>query len=57
MSALARYFNTIGKKVIGYDKTGTRITDALQKEGISIGFKDDVDSSFWGGFIPMHGLN
>jgi len=43
MSALARYFNTIGKKVIGYDKTGTRITDALQKEGISIGFKDDVD--------------
>lgn len=43
MSALARYFNTIGKKVIGYDKTSTRITDALQKEGIQVSFEDDIN--------------
>jgi UDP-N-acetylmuramate--alanine ligase len=41
MSALARYFNTLGKRVIGYDKTETRITKALQSEGITITFKDD----------------
>lgn len=43
MSALARYFNASGKRVIGYDKTPTRMTDALQNEGIEIAFKDDVD--------------
>ena len=42
MSALARYFHSQGKKVSGYDKTPTELTDALIGEGISIHFKDDV---------------
>lgn len=40
MSALARYFNASGKKVMGYDKTGTKITAALISEGIDITFDD-----------------
>lgn len=42
MSALARYFNLNGKKVYGYDKTPSKLTDALQKEGIEIIFEDDL---------------
>ena len=36
MSALARYFNTQGVVVAGYDKTPTDLTQALEKEGIKI---------------------
>ena len=43
MSALARYFNTQGIIVSGYDKTPTDLTHALEKEGISIHFEDDVN--------------
>ena len=43
MSALARYFNTQGVFVSGYDKTPTPLTDDLQKEGIQIHFKDDLN--------------
>lgn len=42
MSALARYFNSLGKKVAGYDKTPTPLTDELIKEGINIHFDDDI---------------
>jgi UDP-N-acetylmuramate--alanine ligase len=42
MSALARYFNTQGVFVSGYDKTPTPLTDDLQKEGIQIHFEDDL---------------
>lgn len=42
MSALARYFNASGKKVMGYDKTATKITSALISEGIDINFEDVV---------------
>ncbi len=42
MSALARYFNYNGVKVSGYDKTPTALTTALQTEGISIHFEDDI---------------
>jgi len=42
MSALARYFNILGVKVSGYDKTPTLLTDQLQTEGINIHFKDDI---------------
>jgi len=42
MSALARYFNASGKKVMGYDKTGTKITAALISEGIDITFEDFI---------------
>jgi len=43
MSALARYFNTQGVFVSGYDKTPTPLTDDLQKEGIRIHFEDDLN--------------
>lgn len=42
MSALARYFNTNGKLVAGYDRTPTEITEMLEKEGISVHFTDEV---------------
>ena len=42
MSALARYFNTQGVNVSGYDKTPTSLTDDLIKEGIQIHFEDDI---------------
>lgn len=44
MSALARYFHASGKKVLGYDKTETKLTNALQYEGIEITFKDEITS-------------
>lgn len=43
MSALARYFNAIGKTVKGYDKTPSPLTNKLQEEGIEIHFEDDVE--------------
>ena len=43
MSALARYFNTQGVLVSGYDKTPTALTDDLEKEGIRIHFEDDIN--------------
>jgi UDP-N-acetylmuramate--alanine ligase len=42
MSALARYFKTLGKFVSGYDKTATPLTDHLQAEGMNIHFEDNV---------------
>ena len=42
MSALARYFNAMGKKVAGYDKTPTILTDELIAEGIDIHFEDHI---------------
>ncbi|MEH0157193.1 UDP-N-acetylmuramate--L-alanine ligase [Limibacter armeniacum] len=43
MSAIARWFNTNGKTVAGYDRTPTPLTKALEKEGIAIHFEDDVN--------------
>ena len=43
MSALARYFLASGKKVSGYDKTPTPLTDELIKEGAEIHFEDRPD--------------
>jgi UDP-N-acetylmuramate--alanine ligase len=42
MSALARYFHACGKRVGGYDKTPTRLTEELQGSGIMIHFDDDI---------------
>jgi UDP-N-acetylmuramate--alanine ligase len=42
MSALARYFKTIGKNVSGYDKTETDLTRELQESGIAIHFEDSI---------------
>jgi len=43
MSALARYFKSIGKNVSGYDKTETELTKELHKLGINIHFEDNID--------------
>ena len=43
MSALARYFHTLGKSVAGYDKTSTELTDELIQSGISIHFADKIE--------------
>ena len=43
MSAIARYFHSIGKNVYGYDRTSTQLTDELISEGIGITFEDELD--------------
>jgi UDP-N-acetylmuramate--alanine ligase len=43
MSALARYFKTIGKQVSGYDKMPSALTNELIESGISIHFEDNID--------------
>ena len=43
MSALARWFKHMGKSVKGYDRTETKLTESLQKEGMSIHFEDSLD--------------
>jgi UDP-N-acetylmuramate--alanine ligase len=43
MSAIARYFNHLGIKVMGYDKTPTKLTDELISEGIDIHFEDNIE--------------
>lgn len=40
MSALARYFLSLGWSVAGYDKTPSTLTEALISEGVSIHFDD-----------------
>lgn len=42
MSALARYFQNVGKKVSGYDKTPTMLTDELIADGMDIHFEDNI---------------
>src|SRR6266487_2517216 len=43
MSALARYYLSLGKAVSGYDKTRTPLTIELEKEGIAIHYEENVD--------------
>ena len=47
MSAIARYFLRQGMTVAGYDKTPSKLTEALEKEGMLIHYDEDVDK------IPM----
>jgi len=42
MSAIARYFNSIGINVSGYDKTQTLLTEELVQEGMKIHYEDDL---------------
>jgi len=43
MSALARYLNSAGVKVSGYDKTPTTLTSELEREGMEIHYEDMPD--------------
>ncbi len=42
MSAIARYFKSIGTFVAGYDLTESPLTKTLEEEGIVIHYEDDV---------------
>lgn len=42
MSALARYFKSLGKEVSGYDRTESGLTKQLASEGIAIHYTDDI---------------
>lgn len=44
MSALARYFKSIGKEVSGYDKTSTVLTRELESEGIYVTYDDLIET-------------
>ncbi len=44
MSALARYFNHYQKKVSGYDKTSTILTQELEKENIACHYSEEVEA-------------
>ena len=43
MSALARYFISLGKKVSGYDRTKTHLTAELEAGGINIHYEENVE--------------
>jgi len=43
MSALARFFHHVGKDVAGYDRTSTRLTSLLEKEGMQVHYADDLE--------------
>ncbi|MGB3591602.1 MAG: UDP-N-acetylmuramate--L-alanine ligase [Nonlabens sp.] len=43
MSALARYFHSLGKTVHGYDRTGSVLTDRLVDEGIGLQYEDEFN--------------
>ena len=42
MSALVRYFLSLGKAVAGYDRTASELTERLNAEGASIHYEDNV---------------
>ena len=44
ISALARYFNALGKNVAGYDLHRSELTERLQSEGMGVSYLDDVDT-------------
>ncbi len=44
MSALVRYFLSIGKKVAGYDRTPSELTQKLIAEGASIHYEENIES-------------
>ena len=43
MSAIARYFIRKGLVVAGYDKTPSKLTHQLEREGMLIHYKENVD--------------
>lgn len=45
MSALARFFQSQGKRTGGYDKTSTTLTKNLEEEGIPVIYNDSVDAA------------
>jgi len=56
MSALARFSLLKGLQVFGYDKTETKLTNVLQKEGMQITFKDCISEIGQFNFTPSETL-
>jgi UDP-N-acetylmuramate--alanine ligase len=56
MSALARYFNTLGKKVMGYDRVMSPLCKQLQEEGMEIHTDDRGDDVAKDGLTPENTL-
>lgn len=44
MSAIARYFNHIGREVAGYDRTETALTQQLVDEGVTVLFDESTEA-------------
>ena len=44
MSALARYFAAKGFRVLGYDRTPSPLTQAIEAEGIEVRYNDSLES-------------
>lgn len=44
MSALARYFAAKGFRVLGYDRTPSPLTQAIEAEGIEVRYDDSLES-------------
>lgn len=44
MSALARYFHTLGYAVSGYDRIATPLTRRLEQEGIAVVYADNAEA-------------
>jgi UDP-N-acetylmuramate--alanine ligase len=44
MSALARYFNGLGKEIHGYDRVQTELTKQLEEEGMIIHYEEDLNA-------------
>ena len=42
MSALARYFLHEGRRVAGYDRTRSHLTEELEAEGAAVHYEDDM---------------
>ena len=43
MSAIARYFLSTGYQVYGYDRSETKLTDSLTREGCQISYEDSIE--------------
>jgi len=43
MSALARYFKSLGLEISGYDRVSTSLNDELETEGMKIHFEDSIN--------------
>ncbi|MBR1774052.1 MAG: UDP-N-acetylmuramate--L-alanine ligase [Bacteroidales bacterium] len=63
MSAIARYLNTKGDEVMGYDRTKSNLTEQLEKEGIKINYEDikenvpsDIDLCIYTPAIPENSI-
>lgn len=44
MAALERYFLSLGKKVAGYDRTPSPLTEELSAEGVAISYSDSMEA-------------